>query len=90
MTKHTATKEQRVLQMRAFYDKLPRNEKTGRVTYAAMAVWRQWLQPYGISHDRAKQLMKEAENPPAPKISPKTEQKYIAYLQARGYTVSKE
>jgi len=88
MTTNKATKQRFVLQMQAFYEKLPRNEKTGRMTHVTMAVWRAWLAQQDISESRARQLMCDEKNPPALKINPEREQQYIAYLTARGYTVT--
>ncbi len=53
---HIADKGARRQQLIAFYEKLPRTEK-GRLTMESQKRWAEWLAPYGIARERAKQIM---------------------------------
>lgn len=89
MTIHKATTKRRSLQIKAFFDKLPTNEKTGRLTPEGRYIRDAWLAQEGIGLERARQILKEAANPAPITMNSHRIQECIGYLTERGFTVTK-
>lgn len=82
---HISTLARRDMQLRAYYEKLPRSEN-GKLTERGRDAWSGWLRIQGLSHERARQILKSrTEQTP---INSNHAKRCIEYLRGHGYLVN--